>query len=431
MQVNQVYTSGATTASGGAQALLLPDILQLLRVDPDAAARQEQTRTQRDSKLRRRDTDEQDLLAAVSSSQRARDSVIRAERNMLPGSQAARREMQQEQAQARSERGAGEFRAALADAAARGKTPANQAAQAGNADQTKGGKAEATPGGEQVSDKPAAARTAPAANDAGSTVKGGAVQGPAAVMSRVVAPAAMAAATPTTTNTTGAEAQAVKALGSAARVSSVSSAAASASTSSAKAGSPATSPVAATIGAQRTGGNGARAAKVAATPGEQQAESTSDANTERILRLINARIGKDRSVATLRLDPPELGKMKLHMDLRENQLALRIDVETDAARRLLTEQADALRRSLESTGIHLERIEVRVPEAVATDAAGSGTLHTDVPSHGEYGTAQGQTESAGGGHQAGREADDTEPMETAGAGVAVEPAAESLVNIWA
>ena len=115
----------------------------------------------------------------------------------------------------------------------------------------------------------------------------------------------------------------------------------------------------------KTAANVTRKTDVPAATDTSDAEDTgkTDANIARIVRLIQTRIDKDRSVATLRLDPPELGTVRMHMDLRQDQLALRIDADSPAARDLLLRDMDALRKSLEAAGIQLDRVEVRVPEA--------------------------------------------------------------------
>ncbi|MGE0480464.1 MAG: flagellar hook-length control protein FliK [Phycisphaerae bacterium] len=82
-----------------------------------------------------------------------------------------------------------------------------------------------------------------------------------------------------------------------------------------------------------------------------------DANVEHIVRVVASRIGKDRSIATLRLDPAELGSIKLHMDLRDQRLNLRVESESPVAHRLLVERVEALRAALGAADIRLERIE--------------------------------------------------------------------------
>jgi flagellar hook-length control protein FliK len=169
----------------------------------------------------------------------------------------------------------------------------------------------------------------------------------------------------------------------------------------------------------------------AATSAPEPAPGNSDADVARIVRLVATRLGKDHSVATLRLDPPELGSLRLRLDLRQEQLSLQIDAQTPAARRLLSERTDVLRRSLEAAGIQLERIEVRGP--AMTDHAGRSDTpqQSDSWAHGQDGSARDPTGSAGGGPHPGTDSNPASPAAPLAREATVEPAAESLVNVLA
>jgi hypothetical protein len=180
----------------------------------------------------------------------------------------------------------------------------------------------------------------------------------------------------------------------------------------------------------RAGAPGTKTAARPTAPAEPEPRS-SDVNLERILRFIHTRLGKERSVAALRLEPPELGTIRLRMDLRNEQLSLQIEAQTDAARKLLTDHVESLRRSLEASGIHLERVEIRAP-AVSTDAPDAN--HS--PQAGAWMGAEGSggrsdAESAGGGLSGETESPSTEPSGLSGGTVLPEPVAESLVNVLA
>jgi flagellar hook-length control protein FliK len=168
--------------------------------------------------------------------------------------------------------------------------------------------------------------------------------------------------------------------------------------------------------------------------GEPEPEVTrkNDPNTERIMRLIYSRINRERSVATMRLDPPELGRIKLQMDLRGEQLSLRIDTETSAARHLLGEQMNALRQNLEQAGIRLEQFELRAPEQSDSGSQANLGAQADDTAQ-QFGNAARQGTAAPEGK--GRHGMDTvstdEAKEADDAGAREVAAAESLVNIWA
>lgn len=157
------------------------------------------------------------------------------------------------------------------------------------------------------------------------------------------------------------------------------------------------------------------------------AERSDDANLERVLRVLRMQLARDRANATIRLDPAELGQVRMKIDLSGTQLALDVEAEREAARRLLVEQVDALRRGLEAAGIVLERIDVRVVEPA---------LRHDAPG----GTSGGASWQAGPNDQGSARRDDPTPIGSASptAAETVEPvrpepipATESLVNILA
>lgn len=100
-----------------------------------------------------------------------------------------------------------------------------------------------------------------------------------------------------------------------------------------------------------------------------------EARIERIVRVIYSEIGRERSRTTLRLDPPEIGMIRMHMDLQKDRLLLRIDTQTEVAHRLLSEDIDALRQGLAQWGIHLEKVEMR-PLPQRFDPPAEGGTHS-------------------------------------------------------
>jgi len=172
-------------------------------------------------------------------------------------------------------------------------------------------------------------------------------------------------------------------------------------------------------------------------PGSRPAQTADrEANIERVLRTIHSRIGRQRSTAIVRLDPPELGSLRLHMDLRDNVLTLRVDTQTDVAQRLLTEELASLRRGLESAGLHLERVEIRPPDP-APDGAGESP-----PQASDHGGADGETSGEANAERSqhgwsgidrhiGTEAGAESGWSSHAAAEETSPAAESLVNVLA
>lgn len=80
---------------------------------------------------------------------------------------------------------------------------------------------------------------------------------------------------------------------------------------------------------------------------------------ERILRFVKLQTNKEHASATLRLDPPELGRIRVEMDVQAETLRMKIDPQSDLAHRMLSENADTLRRALEASGVRVAELEIR------------------------------------------------------------------------
>lgn len=105
----------------------------------------------------------------------------------------------------------------------------------------------------------------------------------------------------------------------------------------------------------------------AASPAPAESADTRT-NLERIVRCLRAQIEGNRARATLRLDPPALGSLRLALDLQQDALALRIEPNSVVAHELLSEHLDGLREQLERAGIRLERVEIAPPPQRSADA---------------------------------------------------------------
>ncbi|MCH8806116.1 MAG: flagellar hook-length control protein FliK [Planctomycetes bacterium] len=181
------------------------------------------------------------------------------------------------------------------------------------------------------------------------------------------------------------------------------------------------------------------ATKATARPAREAESGKNDANVERILRSIRKQIGKQRSTATIRLEPARLGTLRLHMDLRNQELSLRVETQTALAHRLLLDHVQSLREGLELAGLRLERIEVRPPPAAGgpqeaspeSTAPDDPTAQPDPRDAGDDRSAGESPESAGGGRERGTESHTDGPLEHEAGSANLEPAAESLVNILA
>jgi flagellar hook-length control protein FliK len=80
---------------------------------------------------------------------------------------------------------------------------------------------------------------------------------------------------------------------------------------------------------------------------------------DRILRFVRMQSKQDHASATMRLDPPELGRIRVEMDVQNDTLRLRIDSDKELAHNMLRENADSLRHALEASGVKVAELEIR------------------------------------------------------------------------
>jgi flagellar hook-length control protein FliK len=430
MEVNPLVTSLAGPAAGRAGALLLPNLLNLTSISPQAQA----LREARQRETQRAADDPQQPPGPIPKGVRgATQQLEQRERRLAPNSRAARRELLGEQQQHAVNEQQAAFKKTLADAAARGRptasgTPAQDGSSpANNQRGTAPSGGSSTPGQEAGESRAPAERSANAQNI---TASERAPTNPVQPASPVAAgPAVLAgvSASQPGRNTAVRPVQSVTAVRSI----------------SAGSGTPAAGQAHAPQAAGEARGAGpvaglavdgreARAERgaVANRPAAPQESSTARnaANLERIVRVVQTQIDGDRSRATLRLDPPELGTVRLKLELQKDVLTLRIETQTTVAHRLLTEQLDSLRQSLQAAGIRLEQVEIRPPAA----AGGTDDAHlSQDPDAREAGQEQSTGTHADHSADAGTDFHSADASDGLSGESPLEPAAESLVNILA
>lgn len=113
-----------------------------------------------------------------------------------------------------------------------------------------------------------------------------------------------------------------------------------------------------------------------ASAADRQDPSKNDVNMKQLLRVIRSRISGPRSHMTMRLEPASLGSIRITMDLNDREMQLRIETESHLAQRMLSSKVDVLRDALESSGITLERLDIKALTP-APDAQDVGR-HEDV-----------------------------------------------------
>ncbi|MEM8781669.1 MAG: flagellar hook-length control protein FliK [Planctomycetota bacterium] len=98
----------------------------------------------------------------------------------------------------------------------------------------------------------------------------------------------------------------------------------------------------------------------AATPTTTPTGDSPDAlNEARLARGLRSALNQQGGSVTLRLTPPEMGTVRIQMQLQGTQVTAQFHAETDAAQRLLTQQLGQLRTALEGQGLTVDRIGVQ------------------------------------------------------------------------
>ncbi len=126
-----------------------------------------------------------------------------------------------------------------------------------------------------------------------------------------------------------------------------------------------------------------------------QSDSTpADANIGRVIRGMRGVVHQNGGAVTLRLSPPEMGIVRIEMQIDSGAVKALLHTEHEAARTLLNQQLGQLRHALEAHGLFVDKL------GVQTMAQGSDTLTSDRDadqSAANDGRSQGQHHGAGGG----------------------------------
>jgi flagellar hook-length control protein FliK len=124
----------------------------------------------------------------------------------------------------------------------------------------------------------------------------------------------------------------------------------------------------------------ANAPATAATPGE-------DPNTVRVARAMQSALSQGGGSVTLRLQPPDLGMVRVQMQVQDGVVRAQLTAEHDSVRDLLNQQLGHLRTALESHGLTVDRLDVQTaPRAPGSTLGGqqSEQAPQDGRSRGQY-----------------------------------------------
>ena len=120
---------------------------------------------------------------------------------------------------------------------------------------------------------------------------------------------------------------------------------------------------------------------------------------QRVMRGLHAMVNQKGGVMTMRLDPPELGSMRIQMVLQQGTVSAQFNVNTDQAQQLLNRNMQALKSALEARGLTVERL--TVTNAGANDGSSAARNDNGAGNHAQH-QQGGSQHDAGQGMSRGR-----------------------------
>ncbi|MEX2672952.1 MAG: flagellar hook-length control protein FliK [Phycisphaeraceae bacterium] len=114
-----------------------------------------------------------------------------------------------------------------------------------------------------------------------------------------------------------------------------------------------------------------------AAPGQSAGEGEVQAtNASRLARAMQGAVNQGGGTMTLRMTPPEMGTVRIQLQVQGGTVNAALHAESEGARTLLSQQLSQLRQSLESQGLHVERLSVQSMNG-NTSASGSQQGQSD------------------------------------------------------
>ncbi|MFA9478651.1 flagellar hook-length control protein FliK [Phycisphaerales bacterium AB-hyl4] len=97
-----------------------------------------------------------------------------------------------------------------------------------------------------------------------------------------------------------------------------------------------------------------------AAPGQGAADDVdAQTNASRLTRAMHSAVNQGGGTLTLRMTPPEMGTVRIQLSVQAGTVNAALHAENESARTLLSQQLSQLRQSLESQGLHVERLSVQ------------------------------------------------------------------------
>jgi len=151
-------------------------------------------------------------------------------------------------------------------------------------------------------------------------------------------------------------------------------------------------------------GPGSAALATGRDPGVSRFSLNEPRSLGELAQSIRANLGSRHSTMMLRLEPPELGQLRIDVRMHDQLLALRFEAQTAAAEEALKGRLTELRTTLEQHGIQLGQVEIefRPPPAPADGLPDSNSQGPPDPQWGESSLAEGGGDREAGGNSFGQ-----------------------------
>lgn len=107
-------------------------------------------------------------------------------------------------------------------------------------------------------------------------------------------------------------------------------------------------------------------------------------------RVLNASGRSGKFEVTMRLDPPELGQLRVQIQMRQQGLTLRVDAQTQAVAKMIESRLTELSDALALHGIRVDRAEVTVRSAGSAQTDAQPQQDNGPANHGEFNQASNQ-----------------------------------------
>lgn len=102
-----------------------------------------------------------------------------------------------------------------------------------------------------------------------------------------------------------------------------------------------------------------------------------EANVSRVIRGMHGTVNQQGGAVTLRLSPPEMGIVRIEMQIDGGVVTARLHAEHESAKTLLTQRLHELRQSLEMQGLTVDRLHVQTLGQDKDAGANSGRQDAD------------------------------------------------------